>query len=117
MDRNVRATAQEPSVHGRLLPLLPEPTPPSAAGYLPHVPGHSPDIPPQPPTASRSGRWLLLALYVMAYGGFIGVAVAAPGLLGTRVAGGVNLAVAWGFGLIVLAFVVALAALRLPEGR
>jgi anaerobic C4-dicarboxylate transporter len=34
-----------------------------------------------------------------------------------RVAGGVNLAVAWGFGLIVLAFVVALAALRLPEER
>jgi hypothetical protein len=34
-----------------------------------------------------------------------------------RVAGGVNLAVAWGFALIVLAFVVALAALTLPEDR
>jgi uncharacterized membrane protein (DUF485 family) len=43
--------------------------------------------------------------------------VAAPGLLAVRVAGGVNLAVAWGLGLIALAFVVALAALRLPEGR
>jgi uncharacterized membrane protein (DUF485 family) len=54
---------------------------------------------------------------VLAYGGFIGVAVAAPGLFAADVAGGVNLAVAWGFGLIVLAFAVALAALRLPEGR
>lgn len=60
-------------------------------------------------------RWALLAAYVIAYGGFIGVAVAAPGLMGVRVVGGVNLAVAWGFGLIVLAFVVALASLRLPE--
>ena len=58
----------------------------------------------------------LLAGYVAAYGGFIGAAVAAPGLLAVRVAGGVNLAVAWGFALIALAFVVALAALRLPEG-
>ena len=61
-------------------------------------------------------RWWLLAGYVAAYGGFIGAAVAAPGLLAVRVAGGVNLAVAWGFALIALAFVVALAALRLPEG-
>ncbi len=74
------------------------------------------------PTTRRDGtghwrRWALLGLYVVAYGGFIAVAVAAPGLLGTRIAGGLNLAVAWGFGLIVLAFVVALAALRLPEDR
>ncbi len=74
------------------------------------------------PTPRRDGpghwrRWALLAAYVVAYGGFIAVAVAAPGLLGTRIAGGLNLAVAWGFGLIVLAFVVALAALRLPEDR
>ena len=62
-------------------------------------------------------RWALLAVYVIAYGGFIGVTVTAPGLLAMRVAGGVNLAVVWGFALIVLAFVVALAALTLPEGR
>ena len=77
----------------------------------------APDSRPQHPSPGRSGRWVLLALYVLAYGGFIAVAVAAPGLLGVRIAGGLNLAVAWGFGLIVLAFVVALAALRLPEGR
>jgi uncharacterized membrane protein (DUF485 family) len=76
-----------------------------------------PDSPPRRATPGRFRRWALLAIYVIAYGGFIGVAVAAPGVLGMRVAGGVNLAVAWGFGLIVLAFVVALAALRLPEER
>ena len=73
---------------------------------------------PNPRRAASPGRrrrWALLAVYVLAYGGFIGAAVAAPGLLGVRVAGGVNLAVVWGFGLIALAFIVALAALRLPE--
>ena len=54
---------------------------------------------------------------MVAYGGFIGVAVSAPGILAIHVLGGVNLAVTWGFALIVLAFVVALAALKLPEGR
>ena len=60
-------------------------------------------------------RWSLLSLYIAAYGGFIGVAVTAPSLLATTVIGGINLAVVWGFALIVLAFVIALAALRLPE--
>ena len=60
-------------------------------------------------------RWALLSLYIAAYGGFIGVAVAAPTFLATAVIGGINLAVVWGFALIVLAFVIALAALRLPE--
>ena len=60
-------------------------------------------------------RWALLSLYIAAYGGFIGVAVTAPSLLATTVIGGINLAVVWGFALIVLAFVIALAALRLPE--
>ena len=60
-------------------------------------------------------RWALLSLYIAAYGGFIGVAVTAPSLLATTVIGGINLAVVWGVALIVLAFVIALAALRLPE--
>ncbi len=60
-------------------------------------------------------RWALLAAYITAYGGFIGVAVAAPALLGISVIGGINLAVIWGLALIVLAFVIALAALQLPE--
>jgi uncharacterized membrane protein (DUF485 family) len=80
-----------------------------------------PTTPPEPgPRSDAPGhwrRWALLAVYVIAYGGFIGVTVTAPGLLAVHVVGGVNLAVTWGLALIVLAFVVALAALRLPEGR
>jgi uncharacterized membrane protein (DUF485 family) len=82
------------------------------------VPAASTDpTPRRGASPGRRRRGALLTGYVLAYGGFIGVAVAAPGLFATNVAGGVNLAVAWGFGLIVLAFAVALAALRLPEGR
>lgn len=82
------------------------------------MPAASTDSTPRRATSpGRRRRWALLTVYVLGYGGFIGVAVAAPGLFAADVAGGVNLAVAWGFGLIVLAFAVALAALRLPEGR
>jgi uncharacterized membrane protein (DUF485 family) len=82
------------------------------------VPAASTDpTPRRGASPGRRRRWALLTVYVLGYGGFIGVAVAAPGLFAADVAGGVNLAVAWGFGLIVLAFAVALAALRLPEGR
>lgn len=70
---------------------------------------------PPSPSRGRSARWWLLGGYVLAYGGFIGVTVLSPGTLAARVPGGVNLAVAWGMGLIALAFLVALAALRLPE--
>lgn len=77
----------------------------------------------QPPEASdarprrHAGRWWLLGLYVLAYGGFIGVTVLSPATLAVRMPGGVNLAVAWGMGLILLAVCVALASLRLPEDR
>ncbi len=86
-------------------------------GYRPRVHTNSPEPSPRSDSTGQWRRWALLAVYVVAYGGFIGVTVAAPGLLAMRVAGGVNLAVVWGFALIVLAFVVALAALTLPEGR
>ena len=64
----------------------------------------------------RHLRALLFLAYVAAYGSFIGVAVAAPQVLAAPAPGGVNLAVAWGMGLILLAFVTALAALAMPEG-
>ena len=69
------------------------------------------------PGPARRGRtrWWLLAGYVCAYGGFIAVTVASPGTLAVRTVAGLNLAVAWGLGLIGLAFVVAVAAIRLPE--
>ena len=91
--------------------------PPYGRGYRPRVPTPSLEPSPRSDAPGQWRRWALLAVYVVAYGGFIGVTVAAPGLLAMRVAGGVNLAVAWGFALIVLAFVVALAALTLPEDR
>jgi len=91
--------------------------PPYVRGYRPRVHTTSPEPSPRSDAPGQWRRWVLLAVYVIAYGGFIGVTVTAPGLLAMRVAGGVNLAVVWGFALIALAFVVALAALRLPEGR
>jgi hypothetical protein len=90
---------------------------PRGRGYRPRVLSHSPEPSPRSDAPGHWRRWALLAVYLVAYGGFIGVTVTAPGLLAMRVAGGVNLAVVWGFALIVLAFVVALAALTLPEGR
>jgi len=105
--------------HARFVAATQPASPPASSPILPTVPN---------PTAARPRvsapihyrrrdwkRWTLLAVYVSAYGGFIGVAVAAPALLATAVIGGINLAVVWGFALIVLAFIVALAALRLPE--
>ena len=72
---------------------------------------------PDTPRPARRGRarWWLLAGYVVAYGGFIAVTVASPAALAERVLSGINLAVAWGLGLIALAFAIAVAAIRLPE--
>lgn len=70
--------------------------------------------PPRPAGRGRA-RWWLLAGYVAAYGGFIAVTVASPAMLAERVLAGLNLAVAWGLGLIALAFAIAVAAIRLPE--
>ena len=64
-------------------------------------------------------RWLrpiLLVSYVLAYGAFIAITVLAPDVLARTAAGGINVAVAAGLGLIGLAFVVAVAALAIPEG-
>ena len=60
---------------------------------------------------------MLFLAYVAAYGSFIGVTVAAPDVLARPAPGGINVAVAWGMGLILLAFVTALAALAMPEGE
>jgi hypothetical protein len=65
----------------------------------------------------RHLRALLFLVYVSAYGAFIGVTVAAPHVLARPAPGGVNVAVAWGMGLILLAFVTALAALAMPGGE
>ena len=59
------------------------------------------------PAASRLGLGLFLA-YVMLYAGFMGLVLLRPDLLALRPAGGVNLALIAGLGLIAAAFVLAL---------
>lgn len=56
---------------------------------------------------ARTGLWLF-AVYLAVYGGFVGVSAFAPDSMKALMPGGVNLAVAWGFALIVLALVLAL---------
>ena len=50
------------------------------------------------------GLWLFL-IYVLVYVGFIWINVASPKTMATIVFAGQNLAVVYGFGLIILAFV------------
>jgi uncharacterized membrane protein (DUF485 family) len=54
--------------------------------------------------ASRLGL-ALFAVYVLLYGGFMGLVLARPDLLAERPFGGVNLAITCGLGLIVAAVV------------
>jgi uncharacterized membrane protein (DUF485 family) len=50
----------------------------------------------------------LFVLYLLLYGGFVGLATFAPNAMGKPALAGVNLAVVYGFGLIVAALVLAL---------
>ncbi len=52
--------------------------------------------------ASRCGL-ALFGFYVLAYGGFMAVAVCRPDLMAKKIGNGVNLAIHWGFALIGLA--------------
>ena len=56
---------------------------------------------------ARSGWWLFL-IYLLLYGGFVGLCTLAPQLMGARMPGGVNVAVAYGVGLIAAAGVLAM---------
>ena len=53
------------------------------------------------------GKWLFL-LYAIVYGGFILINVTSPGFMGTDV-GDINVAIAYGFGLIIFAMILAFA--------
>ena len=57
--------------------------------------------------------WIYVALYV----GFIAVVVFRPGLLAARPLGGVNLAIAWGLGLIGAAILLAVISMAAGRGR
>lgn len=63
--------------------------------------------PPSAVPASRTG-FVLFWIYVLLYGGFMGLVLVRPDLLASRPFGGVNLAILAGLGLIVAAFGLAL---------
>jgi len=65
---------------------------------------------------SRLGLGLFF-VYVALYGGFIGLVLTGSELLTWRPAGGVNLAVAYGLGLIVAACVLALVYMACRRGE
>ena len=55
----------------------------------------------------RLGAWMF-TLYAIIYAGFVVVNLTSPGLMEKAVVGGLNLAVVYGFGLIVFALILAL---------
>jgi uncharacterized membrane protein (DUF485 family) len=71
----------------------------------------SPHLTTEPTAAdrqnSRLGLWLF-AGYCSAYGLFVLLAAFSPTTMALRVGGRVNLAITYGFGLIVLAFILAI---------
>ncbi|MFH1706873.1 MAG: DUF485 domain-containing protein [Planctomycetota bacterium] len=56
---------------------------------------------------------ILFAVYVVFYGGFMALSAFAPAVMGKSLFGGVNIAVEYGFALIVLALVLALVYVKL----
>ena len=78
-----------------------------------------------PSETASSGGWghnarlglALFTVYLLFYGGFVGLATFAPNAMGRPALAGVNLAVVYGFGLIVAALVLAVVYMMLcrPE--
>src|SRR5688500_501019 len=62
------------------------------------------------PTIARNARYglILFAVYLLLYGGFMALSALAPQRMGKPFLGGVNLAVIYGFALIIAALVLAL---------
>jgi len=65
---------------------------------------------------SRYGLWLF-AIYLILYCGFMGLSAFEPQLMSKTPFGGVNLAIIYGFGLIVAALVLALIYMVLCRSR
>jgi uncharacterized membrane protein (DUF485 family) len=82
-----------------------EPTNPSAAYDALH--------------AGRNSRYglILFAVYVVFYAGFVALNAFSQKLMAAEMPGGVNVGVAYGFGLIVLAFLLALVYMVLCRRR
>ena len=62
-----------------------------------------------PEISARNSRYglILFAIYLVLYGGFMGLSAFEPQLMSKTPFGGVNLAIIYGFGLIVAALVLA----------
>jgi uncharacterized membrane protein (DUF485 family) len=60
-----------------------------------------------PSNVNRAGLWLFAA-YLLAYGGFVAINAFSPDTMRTPVYQGVNLAIVYGMGLIIGAFVLAM---------
>ena len=63
-----------------------------------------------PHIVGRNARYglVLFSIYVALYGGFVYLAVFKPAVMAALAPGGVNVAIAYGFGLIIAALVLAL---------
>src|SRR4051794_1266335 len=75
----------------------------------PMEPSSPPPPPERPDNIARDRRraLALFAVYVVLYAGFVLLSALKPGVMGENVAG-VNLAIVYGFGLIIAAFLLAL---------
>lgn len=72
-----------------------------------HEPAAKSAADPAFPYKRRLGAWMFM-LYAIIYAGFVVVNLANPGLMEKTVVAGLNLAVVYGFGLIVFALILAL---------
>ena len=72
-----------------------------------------------PQISARNSRYglILFVIYLVFYGGFMGLSAFEPQLMSKTPFGGVNLAILYGFGLIVAALVLALIYMVLCRAR
>lgn len=70
-------------------------------------PGSNPPPTPERPKASRLGIWLFFA-YLAVYAGFVWIAAFNGAILSSQPFGGLNLAIFYGFGLIIIPLILAL---------
>ena len=72
-----------------------------------------------PQISARNARYglILFVIYLVLYGGFMGLSAFEPQLMSKTPFGGVNLAILYGFGLIVAALVLAVIYMVLCRAR
>ena len=79
--------------------------------------GNNHQLKDQGSVRSRAIGMRLFLIYVLLYIGFMGIVLFRPDVLSWRPLGGVNLAIAYGMGLIASAFVLALIYMVACRGR